>query len=152
MTGERPLIARQIIARGDVGGLQSFFAGGRLTLRRLCSHCGAWHGVAPRPRLARGQACDHDRMRPCRICGQPVGNLTMGGPDVCAGCDLGERPRKETPMAGTNRGTITKSPELTAMQRVVDVLQPLTPEAQARVLEHVKAILAEPAAPKAPTS
>lgn len=30
-----------------------------------------------------------NRQTPCRICGQPVGMLSYGGPDVCAWCDSG---------------------------------------------------------------
>ena len=31
----------------------------------------------------------YDENAPCRICGLPVGNASMGGTDICPACDCG---------------------------------------------------------------
>ena len=38
---------------------------------------------------------EYDENAPCRICGYPVIDASMGGTDVCPWCDMGqERPSK----------------------------------------------------------
>ena len=38
---------------------------------------------------------EYDETAPCRICGKPVMDASMGGTDVCPWCDMGqERPDK----------------------------------------------------------
>ena len=32
----------------------------------------------------------YDEHAPCRVCGEPVGNASMGGTDVCPACDCGK--------------------------------------------------------------
>lgn len=40
-------------------------------------------------------AIEYDETAPCRICGYPVIDASMGGTDVCPWCDMGkERPDK----------------------------------------------------------
>ena len=40
---------------------------------------------------------EYDENAPCRICGYPVKDASMGGTDVCLWCDMGiERPEKKT--------------------------------------------------------
>jgi len=55
----------------------------------LCPRCGCWHGLHPLEHLQPGVPCEHDRSRPCRICGHPVGDLSTGGPEVCVFCQSG---------------------------------------------------------------
>ena len=39
---------------------------------------------------------DYDETAPCRICGRPVMEASMGGTDICPWCDCGkERPDKD---------------------------------------------------------
>jgi rubrerythrin len=41
---------------------------------------------------------EYDETAPCRICGLPVIDASMGGTDVCPYCDMGkERPDKRNP-------------------------------------------------------
>lgn len=54
-----------------------------------CPDCGAWHGRGIMKHLVEDVPCGHDRARPCEMCGKPVGNLSMGGSDICAWCDTG---------------------------------------------------------------
>ena len=43
---------------------------------------------------------EYDETAPCRICGKPVIDASMGGTDVCPWCDCGrERPDKDTVIA-----------------------------------------------------
>lgn len=56
--------------------------------REPCKKCGAWHGVPPLGHLKPGEDCGHDRNALCILCGLPVGNLSMGGSQVCSWCDM----------------------------------------------------------------
>jgi SH3 domain-containing protein len=51
-----------------------------------CPDCGAWHGIHPLTHLTPDIPCNHERNRPCKICGARVGDLSFAGPDICAIC------------------------------------------------------------------
>jgi hypothetical protein len=34
---------------------------------------------------------EYDENAPCKICGEPVTDASMGGPDICPWCDCGTR-------------------------------------------------------------
>ena len=59
-----------------------------LDLKDRCPDCGAWHGVRPLEHLAPGVPCGHDQTRPCQLCGQPVGRLSIGSSSVCSICEV----------------------------------------------------------------
>jgi hypothetical protein len=54
-----------------------------------CPDCGAWHGIRPLTHLTTDEPCYHDRNRPCIMCGEPVGDLSMAGPEICGACAAG---------------------------------------------------------------
>ena len=60
-----------------------------LTEEDRCPNCKAFHGIYPLEHLPPGEPCAYDPIRPCSICGQPVGCLSMGSNDICSKCDLG---------------------------------------------------------------
>ena len=64
-----------------------------------CSNCNAWHGVPPLEHLPPGEPCAHDPVRPCIICGQPVGALSIGGSDICCRCDCGYKGQEKYTIA-----------------------------------------------------
>jgi hypothetical protein len=66
----------------DVVGARPFHA----DLGDPCPDCGAWHGIPPLTNLIPGVPCSHDRNRPCGICGGPVGDLSIAGPEICGDC------------------------------------------------------------------
>lgn len=55
-----------------------------------CPNCKAWHGIFPLQHLSPNEPCTHNPILPCIICGQPVGNLSMGGSKICSRCDCGK--------------------------------------------------------------
>jgi hypothetical protein len=43
----------------------------------------------------------YDKNAPCRACGQPVTEASMGGTDLCPWCDMGKpRPGSRCPTCG----------------------------------------------------
>lgn len=60
-----------------------------------CPDCRAWHGIPPLEHLSPSKPCSHDPTRPCVICRQPVGALSVGGYNVCGWCDCDEE-REDT--------------------------------------------------------
>lgn len=45
----------------------------------------------------------YDPNAPCRCCGQPVLNASMGGTDLCPTCDLGYRRSPKCPPGSRKR-------------------------------------------------
>lgn len=62
-----------------------------------CDDCGAYHGVYGLEHLKPGEPCGHDRTRPCKLCNQPVGDLSMGGSLICGRCDVFGPPKIKKP-------------------------------------------------------
>jgi hypothetical protein len=56
---------------------------------RFCEKCGAQHGLWPLGHLKPSDDCDHNPARQCRLCGNPVGPMSFGGPEICVACDVG---------------------------------------------------------------
>ena len=72
----------------DVVGARPFHA----DLGDPCPDCGAWHGIRPLANVLPGVPCGHDRTRPCIICGNPVGDLSIAGSEICGSCAEGAEP------------------------------------------------------------
>lgn len=51
-----------------------------------CSNCQSYHHMTT-------GGCTFDATAPCSVCGEPVGSLSMGGPDICPSCDCGNTVR-----------------------------------------------------------
>jgi hypothetical protein len=43
-------------------------------------------GIPPLAHLTPDNPCKHDRNRPCTLCGEPVGDLSIAGPEICGTC------------------------------------------------------------------
>lgn len=69
-----------------------------------CPICKAYHGVPPLEHLKPGEPCGFDPERSCVNCGDPVGALSVGGPDICPNCDSGYQKPKKSPFEGIKTG------------------------------------------------
>ncbi len=91
--------ASQEVMKEDIKRAKSIMDAHMSALGLMCSKCGCFHDdtyAEKHPDVVKQlrEICKtFDPEQPCLLCGYPVERLSMGGPEICCWCDIGQDPK-----------------------------------------------------------